>query len=85
MPELSRFYGIIISIYRDEHPPPHFHARYGEYEASFVIETGALLRGEVPPRIRNLIVEWMELHQEELMDNWHRAMEKQDMTSIDPL
>ena len=85
MPELSRFYGIVISIYRDEHPPPHFHARYGEYEASFVIATGAILRGEVPLRIRHLIVEWMELHQEELLDNWRRAMEKQDMISIDPL
>jgi len=85
MPELSRFYGIVIAIHRDEHPPPHFHVRYGEYEASFIIETGAVLRGRVPPRIRGMVEEWADLHREELMENWNRAMEEQEIIPIDPL
>ena len=85
MPVVSRFYGISIYFYISDHPPPHFHAIYGEFEASFVIETCEILDGEVPPRIRRLVQEWAEIHQEELMENWQRARTRQEMLPITPL
>jgi len=56
MPELCRFYGIIIRMYFDDHAPPHFHAFYGEYQALMNIETLAVLRGHLPPRAHGLVV-----------------------------
>ncbi len=55
MPEISRFYGIRILIYFDDHPPSHFHAEYGEYEAIFSIEDGQMLDGELPKTAKKLI------------------------------
>jgi len=85
MPTVSRFYGITIYFYHTDHTPPHFHAVYGEFEASFVIKTCEILDGAVPPRVRRLIKEWAEMHQEELMENWQRARIKQEMLPIAPL
>ena len=85
MPVVSRFYGISIYFYTSDHFPPHFHAVYGEFEASFVIETCEILDGEVPPRIRRLITEWATMYQGELMDNWHRARTRQEILPITPL
>lgn len=58
MPELSRFFGIVITMYFRDHPPPHFHARYGEHEGKFTIENGTLIAGEVPRRVAALVQEW---------------------------
>ena len=58
MPELSRFYGIVIKMYFDDHPPPHFHAEYGEYEAVFSVETLAIIAGTLPPRATGMVGEW---------------------------
>ncbi|MFY9260266.1 MAG: DUF4160 domain-containing protein [Gallionella sp.] len=71
MPEISRFLGIVISMYFDEHNPPHFHVRYNEYRAVIAIRNGNLLDGNLPARVRGLVEEWAELHQEELLVMWN--------------
>lgn len=62
MPEVNRFYGIVIAMYLVDHPPPHFHARYGEHMATFDIETLLMLQGRLPARVRGMVVEWASLH-----------------------
>lgn len=84
MPEISRFFGIVIRMFRSEHGVPHIHAAYGEYTASVEIETG-VVRGELPPRARKLVLEWTVLHRPELMDNWRRAREGRPLVRIAPL
>jgi hypothetical protein len=68
-----------------DHAPPHFHARYGEYEAQIVIDTGDPLAGQLPIRALRLIREWTGLHQAELRENWERAQARTPLASIDPL
>ncbi len=70
MPEICRFLGIVISMYYNEHNPPHFHLRYNEYRAVMAIETLNLLDGRLPARVRGLVEEWAEIHQQELLDMW---------------
>ena len=67
MPEISRFLGIIISMYFDEHNPPHFHVKYNEYRASMSIKNLNITAGFIPARVRGLVEEWAELHQDELL------------------
>ncbi len=85
MPEISRFYGIIIAMFFDEHNPPHFHARYGEDKV--VIEIGSLrvLEGQFPPRALGLVVEWASMHQDQLLRDWELARENQPLERIAPL
>ncbi len=85
MPTLSRFYGIVIGMFFDEHAPPHFHARYAEYEASIDIRNFSVLRGSLPPKALSLVVEWAAIHQKELMADWDLAMKHEELRSIDPL
>jgi hypothetical protein len=85
VPEISRFLGIIVSMYFNDHPPPHFHARYAGHKALIDIETLTLLRGSLPPRVHGLVVEWALQHRQELRDNWNRARRQVDLVSIDPL
>lgn len=85
MPELCRFYGIVIQMFHSDHGPPHFHARYGGSSASFDIETLGLLRGQMPPRARSLVIEWASLHQDALLDAWHRSARKDPPGKIPPL
>lgn len=85
MPEISRFLGIVISIYWQEHGVPHFHAKYGEYRASFSISELSLLEGRLPPRVAGLVLEWAFLHQAELVTNWNLAMDKKALQEIAPL
>lgn len=70
MPEISRFYGIIIKMFFDDHVPPHFHAEYGEYKATFEIKNGKLLSGHLPIKQLKLIQAWTIIHEEELMENF---------------
>jgi len=72
MPEICRFLGIVINMYFSEHNPPHFHVRYNEYRAILAIETLNVLDGYIPGRVRGLVEEWAELHQEELLMMWQR-------------
>lgn len=84
MPEVSSFYGIAIYMYMSEHNPPHFHVKYQEYEAMVTIE-GGIVNGTLPRRALNLVFEWLDLHKEELMENWKRMECKQAIVKIDPL
>ena len=70
MPEVSRFYGIIIRFYYRDHPPVHFHAIYGEHEGLVEIETGKLLQGSLPVKAMELVNQWRLLHLEELREDW---------------
>jgi len=70
MPEICRFLGIVISMYFDEHNPPHFHVRYNEYRAVIAIRNGNLLDGQLPARVRGLVEEWAEQHDDELLAMW---------------
>lgn len=70
MLEICRFLGIVISMYFDEHNPPHFHVRYNDYRAVVGIHDLNLLDGYLPARVRGLVEEWTELHQEELLTMW---------------
>lgn len=85
MPEISRFYGIVIRMYFNEHPPPHFHAEYGEHEALVNINTLAVIEGELPARALGLVVEWASLHQNELAALWERARNMESLDKIEPL
>jgi hypothetical protein len=85
MPEVSRFYGIIIKIFYDDHHPPHFHAEYGEHEVLVNINTLAVLSGSLPPRALGLVTEWASLHQDELRAGWQRASQLQPPGKIPPL
>lgn len=87
MPEISRFYGIIITMYYEygRHMRPHFHARYGQYRASFTIGPPSLLAGTMPRRQQHLILAWAELHEEELLENWRLVEVEQPLKRIESL
>lgn len=84
MPELSRFFGIVIFMYRRDHAPPHLHAVYGEYEIAFMIESGEV-RGDFPPRALRLVRTWVDAHRSELLEQWHAARRGAPLTRIAPL
>jgi hypothetical protein len=85
MPEISRFYGIVIQIYFGDHLPPHFHARYGGSSAKIEIGSLAVIDGKLPVRALGLVTEWAALHQQELRDAFDRAANMQPPGKIDPL
>jgi hypothetical protein len=88
MPRISAFYGIVIWMYHDESRHlgrPHFHARYGEDEASIDIEGLGVIAGTLPRRALRLVVEWARMHQVELRANWDRAGRHQSLEPIEPL
>ena len=73
MAEISRFFGIVISMYAKDHLPPHLHARYGEYKAFFRIPDGELIEGTFPRRATGLVQDWIEIHKNELLENWDES------------
>ncbi len=88
MPELCRFYGIIIRMYAEANAPhhaPHFHAYYQDAAAVFAIEPVELISGSLPKRQRRLVEAWAELHQAELRRNWERLEAGQIPVRVDPL
>jgi phosphomannomutase len=85
MPEISRFYGIVIKMFFDDHNPPHFHAFYGEYEVLININSFAVFAGNIPPRALGLVIEWTTQHQDELLTNWDRARGQESLSKIEPL
>ena len=85
MAQISRFLGIIISMYFDDHNPPHFHARYAEFEAEINIRNPSIMEGDLPPRVLGLVIEWATLHKEELLENWTLRENKQPFKKIEPL
>ena len=85
MPEISRFLGIVIAMYYNDHAPPHFHARYGEHELRVSISDGKIMSGEFPKRARQLVLEWLDLHRDELMQDWELAQQRKPLQRIEPL
>ena len=85
MPEVSRFLGVVIGMFFNDHNPPHFHATYGEHEAAVSIRDGLVLWGSLPRRALGHVQEWRQAHLPELEDNWERARAKQLLRPIAPL
>ena len=85
MPEVSRFFGIVIRMYFDEHNPPHCRALYAGNEAQVGINPIVILEGKLPNRAASMVLEWAALHQQDLMHNWHRLRNDQPTERIDPL
>jgi hypothetical protein len=85
MPTISRFYGIIIRMFFDEHGPPHFHVAYQGYNAVIDIETLEIKEGRLPRRALGLVLDWAELHQEELRANWNLIEQGRALNNISPL
>jgi hypothetical protein len=85
MPELSRFLGISILMYFDDHNPPHFHVRYNDDRAIISISELKLLEGHLPARILGLVIEWAELHKEKLIQNWDLVKTTGKYFKIEPL
>ena len=85
MPELCRFRGIIIRVHSGDHPPPHIHIDYGGADVAFDIEALEEIRGNLPTRVRRLVVRWARIHQDELRDAWDKASRRQTPERIAPL
>ncbi len=81
MPEITPFYGIIIKLFFGNHPPLHFHAVYGENNALFSIETLEMIEGDLPPRARELVLEWAAEYKDELAKMWRT----QELKKLPPL
>jgi hypothetical protein len=85
MPTLSSFFGIVVSMYWNDHQPPHFHARYAEHEVVIRIETLEVDAGHFPRRAMGLLLEWAGEHRAELRENWQRIQNQQPTIPIAPL
>jgi hypothetical protein len=85
MPSISVFYGIIIRMFFDDHPPPHFHAQYGENQAEIAIDTLEVIAGGLPRRSLSLVLEWAALHRQELREDWDLCSARQQPRKISPL
>lgn len=84
MPQISTFYGIIIFMNFQDHAPAHFHAWYGDYKISVSIKDG-VVKGEMPGRALRMVLEWLDMHRDELMENWERAQKGAMVERIVPL
>jgi len=85
MPEVSRFSGIVVTMYFNDHDPPHFHVRYGEYRATVCLDPIQLEQGELPGRVLSLVMEWGQAHRAELQRNWTRMAIEGSFDLIPPL
>lgn len=85
MPTISYFYGLIIRMYFNDHAPPHFHVEYAEYKATVDIANLTIITGVLPRRAQQLVLDWAELHQEALLEDWQLCMNKQQPKQIPPL
>lgn len=85
MPEICRFYGIIIAMFFEDHDPPHFHARYGKHKVAVRIKDCRILEGQLPRRALGLVMEWASQHQGELLSNWELVKANQPPMKIEPL
>lgn len=85
MPTISTFYGIIIQMFWDEHPPPHFHALYAEFEVIINIHTLEIVKGSMPRRALALVLEWASMHRSALLEDWKLCTKNQSPNKIPPL
>lgn len=84
MPEISRFLGIIIAMFYKDHTPPHFHAKYSDYQITIEIKEG-VVNGQFPKRALGHVLEWYELHKDELLEDWELARQGKQLKKIQPL
>ena len=82
MPTVSHFFGIVVRVYYTDHPPPHVHVIYQDFEAKLAIETGELIEGRLPRAVLRMTHEWMRRHRLELTENWRRAREELPLEKI---
>lgn len=85
MPELCRFLGIVIKMFFKDHSPPHFHAVYGDQEAVFSVDSLEMIEGELPPRVKGLVIEWASANHDQLRDNWELMTKHQKFKKMKPL
>jgi hypothetical protein len=85
MPEISRFFGIIVRMYFDDHEPPHFHTCYAGTQGVVGIDPICILHGDLPHRAASMVIEWAALHQRELVDNWERLHTGRPPQKVAPL
>lgn len=85
MPEISLFFGIRITMFYDDHNPPHFHAEYAGHKALVNIQEGYIMRGSLPNRQLRFVLAWNEMHKDELMQNWELAKDQQPLNNVSPL
>ena len=85
MPIISNFFGIIVRMFFNEHAPPHFHVEYAEYKASVNIQKLELMEGKLSRRAQELVLDWAELHQKELLEDWELCRQHQEPQKIEPL
>jgi hypothetical protein len=85
MPEISRFFGIIIYMHFNDHNPPHFHVKYGDYKAIIDINNFGIIEGNLPPKALSIVVEWASGHKQELLNNWNEIIATGKFNKIKPL
>lgn len=85
MPTISKFYGIVIQMFWNDHPPPHFHAVYAEEEIKVDIRTLEIMEGWLPRRALALVLEWAQEHRAELLEDWELCSTNQPVNKISPL
>ena len=85
MPEISRFFGIVIAMYYADHALPHVHAKYGGQRMSVAIDDARILSGDLPGRAKALVLEWLELHRDELLADWRLVQARKPLRRIEPL
>lgn len=85
MPEICRFFGIVIKMFFDDHNPPHFHAEYAGDEVAIDIQNLAVISGKLQPRALGLVMEWAILHRADLLELWNKAREHHPLQKIEPL
>ena len=85
MPTISAFYGIFIKMFFNDHAPPHFHAEYGQFKVLIDIRSLKIIEGFLPRRALNLVLDWAELHRQELLEDWELCQSKQQPKKINPL
>lgn len=85
MPTISMFRGIRVSLYWNDHLPPHFHATYGGSEVLVSIEDLEVFEGKMPSKQLKMLLGWAAFHQEELRENWELARNQQELFTIEPL
>ena len=85
MPEISRFFEIVVTMYYTDDALPHVHAKYSGQRISLAIEDARILAGDLPGRALTLLLEWLALHRDELLADWKLAQERKPLRKIDPL
>jgi hypothetical protein len=85
VPEISRFFGIVVAMFYNDHAPPHFHVRYGQQKATVEIASLEILEGQLSRRVVGLVKEWGKLHQAELATDWELARIHSPLNKIEPL